>query len=339
METREGFGERGNVAMFDDFPTVTTVAEALSGLSKVRRGTIAAVLDELAFCMKTATRLGRVVRIGDRWWGHPQTYGSRQMEVVDEYERTGISADEFDLWAVLDPADLIALVATRTGIVAAVVDAVVSEFCGQVQSFHVRGIHFRTPPRELGTPEAIVRELARHLHVLTMHDQLLVAAERAPTRVEGGPPTLACRDRNGGWFVVELHVGPEGSEAASHLSWTLDAVSAERARAEQPVRGLVVSDGYSHSFVERVMRDDRVMHVNLRSLDLPICRAQRWAIRSGGHDAGWVAVAGDGRTVVAGGGAAFPTLARLEPFERIPLDWEQQRLWPLPLGDRSTPGG
>ena len=81
------------------------------------------------------------------------------------------------------------------------------------------------------------------------------------------------------------------------------------------------------------MRDERVVHRNLRSLDLPVCRAQRWAIHDVAttEEIGWVAVAADGRTVVGGGGDGFPTLAMFEPFEQIPIDWEHHRLWPQPV--------
>lgn len=333
METREGFGTHGNVALFDDFPTVTTVEETLAARGGPSRELIGAVLDELAFCMKTATRLGRVVRIGDRWWGHPQAYGSSQMEVADEYARTGVSADEFDLWAVLDTSDLIALVAFRSGIVMALVDTVVSEFCNQVESFHVRGIHFRTPARELGVPHAILDELAANLDVLAVHDHQVVSAGPEPMLDDGGPPSLLCREGDGGLLVIELHAGPEGDRTTSSISNILDIISS---RSSSAARGLVLSDGYSQGFVEQIMSDDRVMHRNLRSLDLPLCRAQRWAIYDlrDGETTGWIAVAADGRTVVNGGGPAFPSVAFFEPFDHLPIDWENQRLLPHRVGDR-----
>ncbi len=324
MQTREGFGQHGNVSLFDDFPTTTTVAETLTARRGPSPGVIKAVLEEFAFCMKTATRLGRVVRIGDRWWGHPQTYGSRQMAVVDEYERTGVTADEFDLWAVLDPSDLIALVSARTGIVPAVVDSVISEFCAQVESFRVQGIHFCTPPRQLGSAAFILDQLATNLDVLASHDHDIVSAERALSTDETDCAHLLCRDSAGALLVIELHPGPETSTSTSPISAVLDSLD------EPEPRGLVLSDGYSQRFVEDVMTDDRVIHRNLRSLDLPVCRAQRWSI----HDVktaeitGWLAVAADGRTVVNGGGESFPTLAFFEPFEQLPLDWERFRLQP-----------
>lgn len=338
METREGFGESGNVAMFDDFPTATTVAESLRSGAAIDRSVIAVVLDELAFCMKTATRLGRVVRIGERWWGHPQTYGTRQMEVVDEYERTGISPDEFDEWAVLDPSDLITLVALRTGVAMSVVDAVVTEFCDQVESFHVRGIHFRTPSRELGAVPDIVDQLIVHPEVLAVHDHVVTFESRFERLGDAGELPLLCRYPSGGWLAIEIQAGPERPTAVSRLSLQLDYLARERAVPGETVRGLVLSDGYSQAFIENVMGDERVVHLNLRALDLPLCRAQRWVIRDNGREAGWVAVAADGRTVVGGGGPAFPTIAPFVPFERIPLDWVHQRLWPLPLGVRVTPG-
>src|SRR5262249_58434969 len=107
---------------------------------------------------KLATRRGRAFRIGHRGWGHPSPYGSRQMAVADEFERTGAFPDEFDGWAVLDPVDLIALVGLRTGIAAAIVDTVITEFCLQVQSFRVKGVHFRTPSRPLGTASELAAE-------------------------------------------------------------------------------------------------------------------------------------------------------------------------------------
>jgi len=262
METREGFGEHGNVALFDDFPTVTTVTETLTARAGPNRAVVDVVLDELAFCMKTATRLGRVVRIGERWWGHPQTYGSRQMEVVDEYERTGVTADEFDLWAVLDPSDLIALVGLRTGIVPTV-----------VESFHVHGIHFRTPPRELGPSAIILDELVAHPEALANHDHVFIAAERTGGGEGDAPPHLVCRDANDGWLVIELYVAAEDARSSPTISSTLDEFTAERAGPGQQVSGLVLTDGYSQMFVEQTMRDERVVHRNLRSLDLPVCRA------------------------------------------------------------------
>jgi hypothetical protein len=239
---------------------------------------------------------------------------------------------------VLDPVDLIALVGLRTGISAAIVDTVITEFCLQVQSFRVKGVHFRTPARPLGTSSELASELARHLDVLHVHDHdVTLVGYEVPIGAAGQADVLARYD-DGGWLVIHVYTDAVDPVPASQLARCLDAISEQPVIAGEPVRGLVITDGYSQDFVEAVMRDERVMHLNLRSLDLPSCGAQRWAILERGTPVGWVAVAADGRTVVNGAGDAFNDIALVEPFECIPLDFERVRLSPLPVGDRSTPG-
>lgn len=341
MIERNGPGStEGRIAMFTEAPTAVSVRRRVREcLEDDENGTgVVRVLDELAFCMKTATRLGRVVTLASGWWGHPQSPGWAQMERVDWGVDDPEVPDDFDVWTVLHLDDLVTLVANRTGIPLPTVRMVIEHFQDEINDLEDQGLKVVTPTQDLALERAIEAELLANIEVLSAIGPPVTLHKAQMHLGDAGRADVVCRDSNGGWVVIELKRFSAKADAVAQLSRYLDAVSSGVAAPGEEVRGLIIADGDSAESIGAAAEDGRISHVNVRALDLPLCRAQRWVIHHEGSPAGWLAVAADGRTVLRGAGPAFPAIAPFQVFQELPLDWDHHALWALPPGDRSEPG-
>ena len=320
---------RAQVHMFDEAPTVASVAEVFDDRHEplVRR-----VLDELAFVMKTCTRLGRtvVVETDDGLcllWGH------RDAPTMEALRRGGTRP--FDLTALEGPTvgedDLIDVVTTRQLLPTAVAGAVVAELFTQVADLHRDGVPVATPTRWLGEEEALEAELIGGLDALAWFGFDLRLHRSEPDLGLAERPDVVCRDADGGWVVLELVRGTAEGVMADQLTGYVDAVADQLAGPGEAVSGYLLSDGTAPGFAEHLAGDDRLGQLNLRALDLPSTRAQRWDVALPDGSAGWVAVAADGDTLVNGGGEAIPGIASTMNLTGLALELPEATFQPRPV--------
>ena len=319
-------GSRRQVRMFDDAPTVASVAQVFDDRLEplVRR-----VVEELAFVMKTCTRLGRtvVVETDDGLcllWGH------RDAPTMEALRR---GAGPFDVADLEGPTvgedDLIDVVTTRQLLPTAVAGAVVAELFTQVAALHRQGLAVGTPTRWLGEEEALEAELIGNLEVLGWLGLDLRLHRSEPDLGLAERPDVVCRDAEGGWVVLELVHRSAQADMAALLTGYVDAVADQLAAPGEPVVGYLLSDGAAPGFA---LDDDRLGQLNLRALDLPSTRAQRWDVGLPDGSAGWVAVAADGETLVNGGGDALPGITSALDLTGLALQLPEATFLPRPIG-------
>jgi hypothetical protein len=325
------------VEMFVDRPSIGSVMNEVDlSLALAQR-----VLNELAFCMKSATRLGRLIVAGSApedlaWWGHPHLPAYQAMTefveelMLDDDEILGLGPDNADY---LDSDHFIGTVASRLMLPAVVVEPIVGEFFDQLVQMVADGLDVATPTSWLGLESALEAELAaapevlgRYLPALTLHSRQHVFADRRRA-------DLIFKDPDGNWVIAELKRQGADGLVVAQIDAYLCAARNELAGAGESVTGVVLTDGTSPEFHEAAAGHDDIVHINARSLDLPSCRAQRWTILEGSDQVGWLAVAADGVTVVNGGGAGFSELAFALPLMELPLDWERHSLRPEPVDE------
>jgi hypothetical protein len=194
--------------MFTDRPSIGSVVDEVElPLALAQR-----VLNELAFCMKTGTRLGRLVVAGSTpqdfaWWGHPHLPAYRAMSAfveelfLDDDEALGLGPDDADY---LDSGHFIGTVASRLLLPSVVVEPIVGAFFRQLAAMVENGQEVVTPISWLGLEAALEAELAaapdvlgRYLPGLTLHSRQHVFADRRRA-------DLIFRDSDGNWVIAEL---------------------------------------------------------------------------------------------------------------------------------------
>lgn len=326
------------VEMFLEEPSVSSVLERLDVPERLARR----VLDELAFCMKTGTRLGRVIvaecEDGPQWWGHPHEPAYQRLtEFV-----AAIEADENADVAAPPETDLLTkehfrgTVAERLQLPAVIVEGVIGEFFNQLTELSDDGVEVRTPSTWLNLESVLEAELEADLSVLSPLGYDLTLHRRQHRFSNGRRADMVCRDSNGDWVIVELKRHGADDAVVAQVDDYIELAIQALAGPGESVTGLILTDGASTEFYDAVRDNPRISQLNLRALDLPSCRAQRWLITEADKPVGWFAVAADGFTIVNGGGPQFSPMACALTLMEYPLDWERQRLRPLPVGDRST---
>ena len=321
---------RKSVRMFDEAPTVASVAAVFDDryLPLVQR-----VLDEMAFVMKTCTRLGRtvVVETDDGLcllWGH------RDAPTMEALRRSG--SRTFDVTKLEGPTvgedDLIDVVTTRQLLPTAVAGAIVAELFTQVADLQQDGTSVGTPRRWLGEEEALENELIGNLGALSWFGMDLRLHRAAPDLGEAGRPDIVCRDVDGNWVVLELVRETADVPMVEKLTAFVDAVADQLAGDGEAVSGYLLSDGTSEGFLDEMRHDDRLSQINLRALDLPSTRPQRWDVALPDGRRGWVAVAADGDTLVNGGGDAIPGIASTLNLTGLALELPDATFQPRPIG-------
>ncbi len=326
------------VEMLAQAPTVESVQDRLQndlpplGCETAGR----AVLHELVFCMKTVTRLGRTVLLEGSelvlMWGHKHGPGWAAAHAVRDADGPE-DLDGVDLDAVVFVEDLVQSVASRAGFPEKLVSGIVGEFFEQVEELEDMGVSVNTMTERIGYESEIEDELVEDLSVLESKGYDLTLHKQQMHLGDAGRADVVARTPQGDWLVIELKRAGAGAEVVDQLTRYLDAIEADHAEGAE-VEGLVLSDGDSTDFLDRVGDDGRVSHLNVRSMRLPLCRAQKWLIEGAEGEEGYLYLAADGITVVDGGGPAFPEVALAQPFRALPLDWTKYRIRPLAVGSR-----
>lgn len=324
--------------MFLEEPSVSSVLERLDVPEQLARR----VLDELAFCMKTGTRLGRVVVVdgdeGLQWWGHAHEPAYQRMSQLvaaldNEEDIDAVGLTDTDL---LTKEHFRGTVAERLQIPAVIVERVLEEFFDQLAELSDDDVEVRTPSTWLNLESILEAELEADLSVLSPLGYDLTLHRRQHRFSNGRRADMVCRAANGDWIIVELKRHGADDAVVAQLDDYIELATDALAGPGEAVTGLILTDGASTEFYDAVRENPRIAQLNLRALDLPSCRAQRWLVTEDDKPVGWFAVAADGLTVVNGGGAQFSPMACALTLMEYPLDWERQRLRSLPVGDRST---